>query len=198
MTSRRAEELFFLSKPCFKEHVYRLRSDAARYLKTLRFVCESGTIEVVSNGVKARVLAALHVTHQYEMVSFFLKHCEIIDIAKAIQILDRNRQIRQLSQRIEKIEGKYSHLIVDVEEENAFHSNRKKTRTNKRSDGKSRKKMRKIDLYRKAKCTLASMHSCPGSSSCSDAHKDSATTELVQSSSFSGALAKKIQNWAKV
>jgi hypothetical protein len=198
------DEMFFQSKPCLTAHVHMIRNHRADYLKTLRFICESGTVAIVPTGVRARILAALYITNRHKMVTSFLQHCEIVDIAKALYILDRSRKVRQLTHRIEAIEKAHPHLVVTPDEEEHVskgpeqrHRKHIKNILEKQESVPPTKRRRKIDKYRRDKRALESEDACHGTCDCIAAHEDSANHELILSASVSGALARKIRHWAK-
>lgn len=200
--SIKAENLFFETKPCLRAHVYLLKTNPHHYIETLRFVCDSGTLAVVSTGVKARILAALHILGQHKYVSYFLQHCELVDIVKGLSLLDRNRKIRQLKRRIEDIELTHPNVLlgqdeVDLQLSNKYTKGNKAESSNHPASLKKRRR-RAVDVHRKAKHTLESSDAgCAGTGACSAAHADGAILELIQSASLSGALARKVRHWTR-
>jgi len=189
--SSNMEVIFFQSRPCLTVHVHMLQTQTEIYLSTLRFICKSGTTAIVSTGVKTRVLAALHITQQHKMVAYFLQQCEIVDVSKALKMLDRNRKIRQLGDPIDSIEMAHPHVNTkaDSEKRDGAESSMSKARRGQRAKDNievpQRKRRRKVDTYRLEKKTLESEDSCPGTGLCAAAHADTSNLELIQSSSVS-------------
>jgi hypothetical protein len=203
--SIKAETLFFETKPCLRAHVYLLKTNPQHYIQTLHFVCDSGTLAVVSTGVKARILAALHIMGQHKNVSYFLQRCELVDIVKGLSLLDRNRKVRQLQRRIDDIELAHPSVLLEQEEVDLQLSNKQRRRygSNKAEHNclpalLKKRRRRAVDTYRIHKHTLESCDAvCAGTDGCAAAHADSATLELIQSASVSGALARKVRLWTR-
>lgn len=190
--SSRFEQVFFQSTPCLSAHLSALRTDPDKYTKELQYLLDNGTFSVVSSGVRARILAALHIFSQHDAVARLLNGCEATDIVKALNLLDRPRTVRQLRLKVQKIQDQDPHVLQD------FRDEQKPSDTEKRKQ--KRKRHRKYDIHRRrlrlAEAELQN-HGCD-ETSCADAHTDSAVIELIQSASVSGALGKKIQKWAKI
>lgn len=178
-------DLFFSTTPCLASHVYTLLNDASNYLKELKFICESGTFEVTSPAVRARILAALHITSKHKQLTWFLTKCNGAEVAKALSLLDRNRKLRQLKQKIQKIESEHPELVNPSEEKM------------KSLSKQIPKRRRKIDVYRQLSKSIQAELTEPLDKFYPEAHNDSAVVELIQSSSVSGALARKVRAWAK-
>lgn len=190
-------DLFFSVSPCLRPHVRALLKDAPNYIKELEFICESGTFDVTSPAVRARILAALHITSKHKKVQWFLRKCTGAEVAKALSLLDRSRKLRQLQQRIQKIESRHPNLVDTSPKEE------KKSKVSPAKSGKSTKKkpkstrQRKIDLYRQLSKTIEAELSEPVQEASVGDNDDSAVTELIQSASVSGALGRKVREWAK-
>uniref|UniRef100_A0A6U6KJM2 VWFA domain-containing protein n=1 Tax=Odontella aurita TaxID=265563 RepID=A0A6U6KJM2_9STRA len=186
--------VFFQSKPCLSAHVFALKYDPDAYIKNLQFLCRSGTFAIVSSAVRARIIAALHISSKHKSVDALLKHCEVTDICKAMALLDRPRQIRQLNQRIERIEERNPSLG------NTEGSSGQTTDEDEKVKGnKKRRFRRKVDKYRRKQRAIEEDLCEDGHDreACLKAHEDSAVKELIQSASVSGALARKVRRWAK-
>jgi hypothetical protein len=212
--SNQMEHVFFQAKPCLQAHVHSLRMHPQEYIQTLRFLCDSNTRTVVSSAGKARVLSALHMTRQHKTVSFFLEHCEVMDVVEALHLLDRPRKIRQLERRIDKIEKAHSHIaaIKDEKKQDPIETcttwKVAKRKDSKRSTNeiedyspttnlnkKQRRHRRAVDKFRRVKCTLESEDACM--KTCTAAHADCGALELIQSASVSGAFSRKVRQWVK-
>jgi len=182
--------VFFQSTPSLPAHVQALRTDAEGYVSELRFLIESGTFAAVSSGVKARILAGLHITSQHSSIPLLLEYCEATEISKGLTLLDRPRATRQLCRRIQRIEKEHPELIELPEEEANSDSGETST--------KKRKKCRKIDLYRSQKKAIdESLHVEEEQFKDDKACVDTAVLDMIKSSSVSGALARKVRKWAK-
>eukprot|EP00551_Chaetoceros_affinis_P010650 CAMPEP_0203672868 /NCGR_PEP_ID=MMETSP0090-20130426/9608_1 /ASSEMBLY_ACC=CAM_ASM_001088 /TAXON_ID=426623 /ORGANISM="Chaetoceros affinis, Strain CCMP159" /LENGTH=630 /DNA_ID=CAMNT_0050538303 /DNA_START=54 /DNA_END=1946 /DNA_ORIENTATION=+ len=189
-------DLFFSTSPCLRAHVRALLRDAPNYKKELQFICESGTFEVTSPAARARILAALHITSNHKTVPWFLKKCTGAEVAKALSLLDRSRKLRQLQQKIQKIESIHPNLIDATPKENKSKVSPTKAKTSRKKKAKS-PRQRKIDLYRQLSKTIQAELSEPAKEVSIGDNDDSAVTELIQSASVSGALARKVREWAK-
>ena len=203
-------DVFFETKPCLALHVYHLLHHQEAYLCTLTFLCKSGTFgALVSSATKARVLAALHILKLHKSVSSVLRHCEVMHVLKALQLLDKQRKIQQLSKKITSIERKHPHLKVpDNNNDNATKEGQKrrgkrnKKGSNKHDDDddkpKRQRHRRMIDTYRLEKRRLVSEVADETKHDCVVGEEDSgAVQEWIASGSVSGALARKVREWAR-
>eukprot|EP00567_Pseudictyota_dubia_P012277 CAMPEP_0197439492 /NCGR_PEP_ID=MMETSP1175-20131217/6219_1 /TAXON_ID=1003142 /ORGANISM="Triceratium dubium, Strain CCMP147" /LENGTH=688 /DNA_ID=CAMNT_0042969417 /DNA_START=67 /DNA_END=2133 /DNA_ORIENTATION=- len=193
-------EVFFQRTPCLSAHVYALKVQPESYLKDLQFLCECGSFAAVSSGVRACILASLHINSQHEAVTSVLKKCEATDIVKAAVLLDRPRKLRQLKEKIQRIEDAHPNLIRAHSEDDECKDDSTDSNTDTgEASTKKRKRLRKIDRYRGLLSAIESeMQEVDHSDKvCADAHAFTAIQELIQSSSVSGAFARKVRRWAK-
>lgn len=187
------------ANPCFHAHIWALRFNPAKYVATIQDVEETGAISDISGAVKARVLAALQSCAQHDAIQSFLRHCEATDIAKALTLLDRPREARQLRQKIQQIENQNPHLIITNCEETCVGTSKTGDSS---TEPKKRPTKRKIDVHRKRLRLLEAEHQQGHCQSlwCNHhpaIHLDSAVQEQAESTSVSGALARKVRTWAK-
>ena len=185
--------------PCLPAHVSAVLHDAASYVKELNFLLESGSFSVVPSSVRSSILVALHATAQHEVMASTMEHCEVTDIVKAVTLLDQRRACRQLKRKIQKIENDHPHLLQlsSIGEEEPRPSSSSSLGTYNRK----RKPRRKVDQFRRKLRAIETdlVNSCDKPSLCPyhAAHEDSAVQEILQSSSgVSGALARKVRQWA--
>ena len=164
-------------------HVHMLLVDREAYLTALQSMCDKRMFSTLSQAIKSRTIVALHITGQHKALKNLLLHCEVVEIVKAINFLDKKRQISQLERSIASIEEAHPHLKDEVQEATTFPRKRRK---------------RKIDLMRaKLKDLQVHMDETHITEGCVEAHHNSAARELVDSASASGAFARKIRQWAK-
>lgn len=206
-------ELFFQTKPCLESHVHALLHRKDDYVTTLMMVVKSGTwTSSVSSAVRARVLVAMHLLSQHSLLKRILQHCDVVEVLKMLQFLDRNRKMRQLTKKIQEIEQEHPHLVIEdknhqvVDSDTTFQETRR-SRSRKResrqapSPSATTKKPRRVELYRQQLHSLKTREGIcqPNVTdlSCQAAHVDSAVKELIEGGSVSGALARKVREWAK-
>jgi len=206
------EHCFLPSSPCLYVHVRALLKNKDSYLSTLDALCRKGLINTTSQAVKARAIAALQIAGQHEHLQLLLPHCDAVDIARVLTMLDSPRRTRQLERKIQKIEEQYPHLTdtkvedtavkVHRRSQRAKHPRGSKHRTTATQDDVTALRRRRrhpgIRRLRRQLCEVAaSGDSNHTNSVCEKAHADSAVAELINSSSVSGALANKIRDWAR-
>jgi len=183
---------FLQGKPCLHTYVHTLLTNEGTYLAALESICDSNIFSACSQAIKARVIAALHITKHHKALQKVLTHCEVVEIVKALSFLDRQRQIRQLERKIAHMEQAHPHL----KEENVDGSDHR----NDKEAKPPRKKRRKVDVFRTELQKLQddeqdSKHN--GHECAQGAHQNTAVQELIDSASVSGALARKIRQWAQ-
>ena len=140
--------------------------------------------------------AASHATGHHKELTEFLDCCTVIDFEKGLTLLDRPRQTEQTRKKVAAIELAHPHLAnTDSGDDDE-----------KKKDGydmevRKRKRSKKIDQYRyelrKLEEAIQSGDGCGQMPACAAAHADTAVSELIHSTSCSGALARKIRQWAK-
>jgi len=175
---------FLQTTPCIHTHVHMLLTNADSYLDALWSTIDSQVFFACSQATKARVIAALHITKQHKALQQLLPHCEVVEIVKALSFLDRQRLLRQTERKIGRIEGAANPQV----KENAT--------------DQPRKKRRKVDILRGKLKELQVQEDARHNHGDDDefsaeAHESTAVQELVDSASVSGALARKIRQWAK-
>ncbi|CAB9517494.1 expressed unknown protein [Seminavis robusta] len=175
--------------------------DKDGYVATIKELVATGAMADVSSAVKARVLAALHICSEHSALTSFLRQCEVTDIFKGLLLLDRPRSARQLRKKIQQIENEHPELIVkDDTEERCGDGGPPEEPTDEQ---KKRKRTRMIDVYRKRLKAVESELSvarCQSGWCCEhnmDSHIDTGVQEQIDSASVSGALARKVRDWAK-
>ena len=211
-----AMNCFDQTKPCVCAHVYALRYKKEEYLQQLRRTLRNPAAWAnVSHATKGRVLAALHLTSEHKEVDSLFPYLEITDIEKALcNILDRAREARQLKSKIEKLERDNPHIMqVEVESIDGLDgqdANRAADAMGDSDDvGELQVSIRRQRCLRKMtrlRRTLKELEASlefgetggiyHKSLPCSEAHKDSAVLELIQSGSVSGSLSRKVRKWA--
>jgi len=209
MTETRNEQIngvFFLAKPCLQSHLHLLSTSQADYLAALQNICKTGVVATLSQPTKARILAALQTCSCTTLVSGFMRHCDVVEVAKACQILDRPRKIKQLQKKIAVIENAHPHLVE--EEEKNEESNTDKLPSGRRSkrhkkgsaiecEVHRKRRARRIDALRaelkREEILLKGTHDV----GLAEAHSNTATQEMIDSASLSGSFAKKVRCWAE-
>ena len=191
-----AVDCFFAAQPCQALHVQHLLTQPKNYLSALEALSTKGILSTVSQATKARILVALHVTKQYAARDKFLDHCEVVEIVKGLETLDRPRETRQIEAKIERIESEHPHTQEDhvsVDRDSADDNGK-----GEEHKPRKRRKTRGIDaLRRRLKELNAQAEENHTSETCATAHTNSAVKELLDSASLSGALAKKLRKWVK-
>jgi len=193
-------EVFFQSTPCLSAHVYVLKAHPNEYIEDLLFLCQCGAFSAVSNGTRACILAALHITSHHNAVTSVMKHCESTDIVKAATLLDRPRKLRQLKRKIQYIEDSNPNLVSNStpESDGCDQNNTDANMETEEVGQRKPKRRRKIDSYRRQCSTIESeLQETDQGEESSIAQNDTAVQELIQSSSVSGAFARKVKHWAK-
>ncbi|KAL7556032.1 hypothetical protein ACA910_003794 [Epithemia clementina (nom. ined.)] len=211
---------FFVTKPSLQTHLYLLTSKQKEYLEALQTICDTpGVVSNLSQPTMARILAALQMTGQHKAMDEFLKHCDVVEITKAAQILDRPRLMKQLECRIAAIEQAHPHLkeatimgTDDTEQRNKSPTKGRRTRgakwdmatdANKINEKKTRKRRRQVDVYRselKHQEILMKEMCGPDELPVMDEtqkKESTAVREIVASASLSGAFARKVRRFAK-
>lgn len=196
MTKQTIEEVtklcFLQDKPCIHTHVHFLLTNESSYLAALQAICDSNVFLSSSQAIKARVIAALHITKHHKALQKVLSQSEVVEIVKAMSFLDRQRQIRQLERKIAQVEQAHPHL-KEVDNCPDDHTD---------AATRPRKKRRKVDVFRAQLKSFQDQdekdakHKGDGCS-VKAAHQNTAVQELIDSASVSGALARKIRQWAK-
>jgi len=159
--------------PCIYSHVNDLLEHEAEYLQQVQHYKSNPMIwSSVSSAMKARIIAALHICDKHAHIVPLLT--DIVDIEKALTVLDRPRIIRQLRKKIASIERSTS-----------------KQQPQQRTGEPKRKKHKVQRLQNTLKETIKLMEDSSSSTT------NPAVQELVSSSSVSGALSRKIRQWAK-
>ena len=205
---------FFMAKPCLHVHLHLFVTRQREYLETLKTICDTGVGANLSQPTKAHVLAVLHMTGQYKIVDEFLKHCDVVEITKAAQILDRPRRIKQLECRIANIEQAHPHLKEETQQleksspPKMIQSTKgyktrgraKRSMMETKEPLETKKRKRQIDFYRselkKQLILIKGTHS--SRLPCAEAHSNTAVCEIVASASLSGAFARKVRRFAHV
>ncbi|KAL3942826.1 MAG: hypothetical protein SGBAC_003064 [Bacillariaceae sp.] len=174
-------------------HVEAVKQDETVYMKQLTMHLGS-----LSTAVKGTSFAALHLTGKHKALNSTIKYWDIASLYRMLTHLDAPRQIKQMTKKIQSIESQQPHLLRGDDEENAVAvSNSKgKTESPEGSTPVTKKRRRKIDDLR---TRLKQLQSDLEGNRCKkdDNVDDSATTEMIQSASVSGSLARKIRTlWA--
>ena len=196
----------------------------SEYLNELQTLCEKNLASTsLSQPTRAMILATLQMTggHTKELEEF-LKHCDVVAIVKACQILDRPRWIKQVEQKIAKIEHDHPELLlakaqeqlekqaeneIDVHKFNCTKGRKSKQKSKRATteDGDERdgeqtnkKRKRRIDVYRaEVKTAKSFLYGSPGPrKGAVTGPASSAAQEVIGSASLSGAFAKKVRRWA--
>ncbi|KAL7566131.1 hypothetical protein ACA910_003901 [Epithemia clementina (nom. ined.)] len=207
------QDAFLGAKPCLTKHVELCMTKENDYIKELQTICDKGVISTLSQPNKAMILATLHMTGHTKLLPNFLKHCDVVAIVKACQILDRPRLIKQLEQKIAVIEHAHPVLLEEAKQDEVVvkrsahhkfkHKNNRKHKREERSNGNGeqikKKRKRKIDIHRaKLKSAQSLLFGSGGANDlgCVSANQVSAEKEIISSASLSGAFAKKVRRWA--
>lgn len=175
-------------------HVHAVKQNETEYMKELTTQMDS-----LTPAVKGTSFAALHLTGNHKALNSTIKYWDIASLYKMLTYLDTPRQVKQLTNKIQRIESQHQHLLqLKEEEENTMaKSNSKRKTKSKGEEGPPIKKQRhrKIDgLRNKLKKLQADME---GSLPKEDTTVDSSIAELIESASVSGSLARKIRTlWA--
>lgn len=200
------DKSFFCStNPSLRSHVILLQESPAEYLEALANVKDL----VLSQATKSRILVALHVCKQHDALDrVFLKTCDVVDIAKAVKILDVQRTIRQLEKKMDRIITAHPHVELKAsppKPSDLSHQGHKKAkgfgrrpvkRERKTAYSKLRTNVQRLKRQQQEFCGAddALLTSTPSQQQELNA---AAATELMASASFTGALARKIRKWAK-
>ena len=72
------QHCFLQAQPCIFMHVHCLLTEKEAYLDALKSMCKQGTFSTVSQAVKARTIAALHITSQHKALEELLPHCKVV------------------------------------------------------------------------------------------------------------------------
>ena len=208
---------FLQSTPCLYSHVHALITRQAEYLEALGTLSEKGLLESTSHAIKARIVAALHLTQHHDTLqNTVLPHCEVVEIVKALSLLDRPRRVRQLQQKLQAIETLHPHVTEEYERKLARREQQLHYRQRRQSydtddedsqqealQGPLKRSGRRCMGWLRVKAQLRQVEASHSDQShnavlpCHAAHTDSAVCELIESSSVSGSLARKIRTWAK-
>ena len=100
--------LFCSPTPCLRCHVSHLQSAPKEYLQALSHMKDLG----LSQATKSRIVAALHICKQHNPLETILKDCDVVDIAKAVKILDLRRSIHQTERKVKSIAVAHPHLLA--------------------------------------------------------------------------------------
>ena len=99
-TATTAEQIvascFLASHPCQKLNVHYLLTEPQAYLDALQMLTRKNVLGTLSQASKSRILVALHVTKQHAALDAFLPHCDVVEVNKACETLDRPRLMRQI------------------------------------------------------------------------------------------------------
>lgn len=179
------KQCFLTTQPSLKLQVHYLLTHPEDYLAALQTLSTKGILSTVSQATKARILVALHVTKKHATFSSFLNKCDVVEIYKACEILDRNRLMRQIAKKIASIESAHPHLKeMEPDNENA--------------QPQKRRRKGAIHTLRRRLKELKGMEEDTGTSRyCPEALNKTAVKELLDSASVSGALAMKVRKWAR-
>ena len=177
--SQMITECFLAHRPCVKLHIHLLSNDPESYKTALKIITSGDLFSCVSPASRSRILVALHVTKQHKALEDVLVHCNVLEIVKACEMLDRPRSIRQ---KIAAIENQNPHLLEY---------------RNVRKHPRKRRKRRYHVLQRRLKQLLDQENESHISLPCLIAHENITVKELFNSASMSGALALKIRKWAQ-
>lgn len=174
-------------------HVEAVKQDETVYMKQLTTHMES-----LSTAVKGTSFAALHLTGKHKALNSTIKYWDIASLYRMLTHLDAPRQIKQMTKKIQYIESQHPHLLRSDDEENAMaeSNSKRKTECTEGNTPVKKKRRRKIDDLRSR---LKQLQSDLEGNRCKkdDNVDDSATTEMIQSASVSGSLARKIRTlWA--
>ena len=204
MTTTTAEQIvascFLASHPCQKLHVHLLVTEPQAYLEALETLTGKNILSTLSQASKARILVALHATKQHAALDAFLPQCDVIEVTKACEILDRPRLMRQIQAKIAKIESSHAHILEAKQEQECKQADNRRTGTRVNTEEKPRRRRkRKYDiLQRRLKELIAAQEEENHTTeTCHEAHENTAVRELLDSASVSGALARKIRRWAQ-
>jgi hypothetical protein len=210
--------VFYQSPPSLYRHVDAVLADRASYCQMLENMIQKDTVDSLSSPTKARVVAALHIAKEHQLLESLLPFCAATDLSKALSLLDMARQIRQIQRRIDAIETSHPHLLLMETLTMATTSPSKKgpTKLARRSLRKQHSMVRKgkINLLRRQLAELQSQqrgemlphtgseeHSVVAAAATggggAPTNSSSAVQELIASASVSGSLARKIRHWAK-
>ncbi|CAJ1948277.1 unnamed protein product [Cylindrotheca closterium] len=187
-------------------HVHAVKQDETAYMKEL-----TTSMESLSTPVKGTCFAALHLTGKHKALNSTIKYWDIASLYKMLTYLDAPRQLKQLTKKIQKIERQHPHLLCvednneenGMAESNSFSSSKRKKKPESKEDApekKRRRRPRKIDDLRIQLKKLQGDF-LEGNRVVSNNNKkqnvDSSVTELIESASVSGSLARKIRTlWA--
>eukprot|EP00934_Nitzschia_sp_Nitz4_P001915 Nitzschia sp. Nitz4//scaffold259_size27336//15697//17577//NITZ4_008192-RA/size27336-processed-gene-0.5-mRNA-1//-1//CDS//3329544507//1915//frame0 len=189
-------QCFRQNPPCLCAQVHALNgTNRQAYFHELNYILKEGTNgswDTMSSPMRARVLAALHITGQHQHVNRVLALCEITDIDRALLLLDRPRWKHQLELKIARIEASVVPVDANTQTVNENDVTEDSPKARKR---KQPKLNRYRNEYKKLQDTmLTGEETNHRGESCWGCHSDTAVMELIRSSSVSGSLARKVRH----
>jgi len=176
-------------------HVHAVKQDETTYMKQL-----TTNMESLSTPVKGTSFAALHLTGKHKALHSTIKYWDIASLYKMLTYLDAPRQLKQLTKKIQRIESQHPHLLRVDDEENGMDESNTKRKTENKEGAPVKKRRRKIDSLRtqlkKLKGDLEG-NLLKTSDNNTTTNVDSSISEMIESASVSGSLARKIRTlWA--
>ena len=148
----------------------------------------------LSQATKSRIVAALHICKQHNPLETILKDCDVVDIAKAVKILDLRRSIHQTERKVKSIAVAHPHLLASD-----LSTHEKEQAPSRRNHKCTKRKKRKPyqALCGKLKYLQGQQQElAEGNPACQHGNDDDGSVELITSCSVSGAFARKVRSWA--